>query len=252
MHKYFAKTLFIGKKAEYLPECQSTNAELRTRLSIQKLPEGYLLHTDYQHNGRGQRGSGWESEAGANLLFSLLLKPSKLLPSEAYWLNIVAALGIAEALESHLHEAPYIKWPNDIYIHDSKISGILIETSIDQGKLAHVVVGIGLNVNQTSFFEENATSMALHMGTLQDRQALLEDIALCIERWYLKLLSGEKEQIRQAYYDRMYWRGERHTFEISEGLVHGEIIGIDQYGNLVISHGTGLSTYDIKAIRFVN
>ncbi|RED99522.1 biotin--[acetyl-CoA-carboxylase] ligase [Marinoscillum furvescens] len=252
MHKYFAKTLFLAKKIEFLPECQSTNDELMRRARQGTVSEGFLLWADHQTGGKGQRGNTWVSPKGQNLLFSLLLKPRKLLPKEAYLINVLAGLAVHEALEKFLDlKNVSLKWPNDIYLGGKKAGGILLEAGVTNSTIDKLVIGIGLNVNQTDFELDTATSLKGVMGYDVNREELLEQIICALERYYLLLNAGSKDTILRKYHDVMMWRGEVHWFRSGDEDFAGEIIGIDQQGRLVVKTNEQTRRFEVKEISFV-
>ncbi|MCF0173541.1 MAG: biotin--[acetyl-CoA-carboxylase] ligase, partial [Bacteroidales bacterium] len=122
-----------------------------------------------QTAGKGQRGNRWESAPGENLTFSTMLKPRGFAAERAWLISQSVSLGICDFLHIKGLEAK-IKWPNDIYVEDRKICGILIENSISGTLLSSSIVGIGLNVNQLSFSEDipNPISMAMVTGQRYD------------------------------------------------------------------------------------
>lgn len=252
MHKYFAKTLFLAKKIEFLPECQSTNEELMRRARQGTAPEGYLLWTDHQTGGKGQRGNRWESPAGKNLLFSILLKPKKLHPQESYLVNLIAGLAVLEAVADTLGDKEVkLKWPNDIYVAGKKLGGILLEAGVTHAVIDKLVVGIGLNVNQEEFSLPTATSLRQQKGGEIPREILLEQIMCAFERYYLHLKAGNKDKILREYHDAMMWRGELHWFRAGDEDFAGEIIGIDQQGRLVVKTNEHTRRFDVKEISFM-
>lgn len=252
MHKYFAKPLFLAKKVEFLSECQSTNEEMMSRAKKGLLQEGHVIYTDFQKKGKGQRGNAWISAPGENLLFSVFLQPDFLIPPQAYFLNIVSGLAVAEAVSGLVSGLVEIKWPNDVYAEGKKISGILVEAIIDQNTVEGAVVGIGVNVNQSHFAMPQVTSVRMERGQSQDRESLLEEILVSLENYLLQLKSGDQSGIMAAYYKVMRWRGEVHEFKDSDGLFQGEIIGIDDSGRLLLNVGGALRRYDVKEIAFMH
>ncbi len=116
-------------------------------------PEGCVWIAEYQTNGRGQRGNVWESSAGKNLTFSLLLKPVFLNPTQQFTISEVISVGICKYLINKGLN-PKIKWPNDIYWKDKKISGTLIECDLKGKSISRCVIGTGLNVNQDLFLSD--------------------------------------------------------------------------------------------------
>jgi BirA family biotin operon repressor/biotin-[acetyl-CoA-carboxylase] ligase len=130
----------IGEPRLHEPECESTQQLLLDRAD--ELPEGAVATTDHQTGGRGRLGRAWEDEAGMSVLCSVLLRPSPdRSPPE---LSLVAAAATAEAIELETELSAQIKWPNDVMLNRRKVAGILAEMRGDA-----VVVGIGINVNQT-------------------------------------------------------------------------------------------------------
>ncbi|WP_421875684.1 biotin--[acetyl-CoA-carboxylase] ligase [Marinoscillum sp.] len=252
MHKYFAKPLFLGKKIEFLPECHSTNEELLTRVRNGDDQEGFILYTDHQTKGKGQRGNVWLSESGQNLLFSVLLRPKKLQVKQSHFLNLIAGLAVCHVLEQHFDLHAELKWPNDVYVNDLKIAGILVETILEGSSVDDAIIGIGLNVNQSHFALPTATSIKQLVGKPTDREELLETIISTLEAQYLFLKSEAFDKILSAYYGRMRWRGEIHQFRDSEGVFDGEIIGIDDTGRLLVKTSHALKRFDVKQIEFLH
>ncbi len=161
-------------KRLHYDSCTSTNDML-------KKEHGDLLAAvaEEQTAGRGQRGNSWYSEAGRNLLFSVLAEPQGVLASEAFILSQAMALAIARTLEKHLpQKGVRIKWPNDIYVAGRKVCGILIENDLQGKCLVRSIIGCGINVNQTRFpdgLAVPATSLALETGREEDREQVLDE-----------------------------------------------------------------------------
>lgn len=252
MHKYFAKSLFLGKKVDFLPECHSTNDELNQRVKNNEIPEGYLILTDHQVKGRGQRGNAWLSDPGKNLLFSFFIKPKFLLARQAYLLNIISGLAVIKILRPLIdHKTLSLKWPNDAFVDDRKIAGILVETSVETSGISSAVIGIGLNVNQDFFHLNSATSVKMETNQTIDREMLLEEFLVAFESYYLKLKAGHQDQILETYYSLMRWRGEVHRFRSRDLDFDGEIIGINEVGRLVIKTHHRIESFDVKEVEFL-
>jgi len=152
--------LFIGKVYIKLNEVNSTNEYAKVLLSKNKPSEGTVIFAHYQTNGKGQFGKTWKSEKGKNLTFSIILYPNFLEAKRAYSLNQAVSLGLKDCIESQKIPVS-IKWPNDIYYHDKKLGGLLIENGLVGENINYSIIGIGLNVNQTTFSQEipNPTSL---------------------------------------------------------------------------------------------
>jgi len=254
VHKIFAKSLFLGKKVIFLPQCHSTNDQLAEMARIEKLPEGTVLYTDHQENGKGMRGNKWDAEKGKNVLLSLLISPKGLLIRDQFYLNLIISLAVSDTLKEVLvNSAVFIKWPNDIYVEKKKISGILIENSLKGNAIDSSIIGIGINLNQKKYDLPNATSLALELGDDTEREYFIERLLISIEKWYLKLNNGDKISILNAYYESLMWKDELHEFQTEGNLFKGIIIGIDESGRLVIESENGKTyTFNVKEVSFIS
>ena len=154
-----------------LVETDSTNNYLREQSAKARLPEGSLVIADFQTAGKGQVGNSWESEAGKNLMFSILLYPDFLPANRQFLISQIASLSVKETLEKYT-DSVTVKWPNDIYWKDRKICGMLIENDLSGQYLYCSVVGIGLNINQEIFRSDapNPVSLTQITGKTYDRE----------------------------------------------------------------------------------
>lgn len=152
----------IDVRVNWLKEIDSTNSEAHRYRH--EASDFTVWAAEFQTAGRGQRGNSWESAVGENLTFSILLKPHKFLSTRQFELSEVVALGVVNYLASKGIDAK-IKWPNDIYVGDKKICGILIENVLSGDTLSVCIAGIGLNLNQRVFRSDapNPTSVALEL-----------------------------------------------------------------------------------------
>ena len=121
-------------------------------MSDTKLPEGTLILTEDQTRGRGQMGNKWLTEKGKNLTFSIVLYPSFLRPNQHFYLTQFVSIAIQEVIQELLPDKGIkIKWPNDLYVENRKLAGILIENILSGHRIQSSILGIGLNVNQVQF-----------------------------------------------------------------------------------------------------
>ncbi|MEM6736036.1 MAG: biotin--[acetyl-CoA-carboxylase] ligase [Bacteroidota bacterium] len=234
-----------------MTQCHSTNDELSSMVKNESVPEGTVIYTDHQFKGRGQRGDKWEDEPGKSVLFSILLKPSALSLSSQYLLNLVTGLAVLDTLKEKTRASLKLKWPNDIYLNNKKIAGVLIENNIKGRNIEFSVVGIGLNLNQKSVKIHQATSLLFETGVLYDRDDFLEDLLIYMEYWYLKLTHGKYHEIREAYHYSLLWKDEIRTFRDTHSVFKGIIKGINEYGKLIIEKKNEEFTYNVKEIQFV-
>jgi BirA family biotin operon repressor/biotin-[acetyl-CoA-carboxylase] ligase len=248
--------LFVGQNLIILKEVDSTNNFLKNTLSNSKpLPEGTVIMAESQFAGRGQQQNRWHSDAGKNLTFSILLKPSFLAISDQFDLTRAISLGVFDALYPLLGKGLKIKWPNDIYYNDMKLGGMLIENTIQGSLIKYSIIGIGLNVNQDNFPESvpNAASIKQILQRDYDLRHILSDICSHIEAWYLKLKAGQVDVVRKEYLSRLYWLGENKRFRTEAGDFDGSVKNVLNNGVLVVKNSfeTDLM-FNFKEIEFLN
>ena len=248
--------LFVGQNLIILKEVDSTNTFLKNTLSNSKpLPEGTVIMAESQYAGRGQQQNRWHSDAGKNLTFSILLKPSFLAISDQFDLTRAISLGVYDALYPLLGEGLKIKWPNDIYYNDMKLGGMLIENAIQGSQIKHSIIGIGLNINQDNFPENvpNAASIKQILQRDYDLRQILSDICSHIEAWYLKLKAGQVDVVRKEYLSRLYWLGQNKRFRCATGDFEGIVKDVLNNGLLVVKNSFETElTFNFKEIEFLN
>lgn len=233
-----------------IEETTSTNDDARRP----EYRHGDVIWAERQTAGRGQRGHAWTSPEGENLTFTLVLEPTFLPVGEQFLLCEVVALALTDTFAAYGIDTQ-IKWTNDIYIGDRKLVGILIEHNYAGSKLARTIVGIGINVNQTTFdpLLPNPVSMAAATGRTFLREEVLDRFLDCIEARYAQLERGEKELLQNNYRERMYALGEMRAFRLPGGtLVQGAIEGVRPSGSLIVRHADGaVCEYLFREIEFV-
>ena len=246
-------TLFIGKNFIFLDKCASTNVYALDVLSSVNIAEGAIFCTNNQFDGKGQQGNTWESEPNKNLTFSLVLMPKCLKPVEQFYLNKFISVSIVSLLNKKFRVGFEIKWPNDVYFKDKKIGGILIENSITKDAIQHAIVGVGLNVNQRDFPVElpNPTSLMNYIKSELNLREILNDLLSFVNRRYEQLMLSP-EALKEEYLQNLYRFNNMSEFKGTNGRFHGEIIGIGEFGELLITDDAGhLRKYNFKEIEFV-
>jgi BirA family biotin operon repressor/biotin-[acetyl-CoA-carboxylase] ligase len=165
---------------------------------------------------------------------------------------MVISLGVHDYLKEYLDDVLVI-WPNDIYVGDKKIAGILIEHSIMGSVLSTSVCGIGLNINQTKFVSDAPNPISLSNCTNQeyDLETELSNLLGKIENRYFQLEDGDKKQLEKDYLDTLYWMNETHTYEDKNGVFKGKIVGITEWGQLRIVAEGKERIYNFKEVSFV-
>ncbi len=251
MYKIFANTLFIGQRLVSVPECHSTNS-LASELASQSIPlEGTVVITSNQTAGRGQRGNTWETEAGMNLTFSILLKPSFLPVKNQFYLTIITSLAIADFLITKSIGEIKIKWPNDVLVRQNKICGILIENSIQGGSIQQSIIGIGLNINQKKFITPSATSVAALTNQNFNLNDALNSLLEKFEQRYLQLRGGKHGRLKKEYLENLFGLGERRLFTSGDRKFDGVIEGLSENGELIVRHDNRSELFSLKEISFV-
>ena len=243
-------TLFVGQNHVYLPSCASTNAAAHQLLLKNNAIEGTVVFTDNQTAGRGQRGNLWEAAPKQNLTFSVILQPVFLPLSQQFYLTICAALAVATVAQAYTTLPIRVKWPNDVYAADRKLAGILIENSASGQRLQHSIVGIGLNVNQTSFSYPRATSLKQLTNRAHLLPDLLAEVCTELERYYLQLRAGQLSQLRAQYLAVLYRYQEPHRYIFEGREQTGTIIGIDDAGRLALQIGQKVVYPDLKEVTY--
>ncbi|MBK7406756.1 MAG: biotin--[acetyl-CoA-carboxylase] ligase [Saprospirales bacterium] len=247
-------TRFIGKVLLAFPELESTQAYAQELLSNSRPEEGTVIRTSYQTKGKGLLRNTWESEAGKNLLFTVLFYPTFLPLNRAFLLSQAMALGVRDWVSRHVAEHVQVKWPNDIYIGEKKVAGILIQNGLSGTRLVYTMVGIGININQTEFPAElpNPGSLTLATGKTFDLDLCLSELCWHLGYWYLQLQAGDWSAVHTDYLRQLYGYGELRTFGRPDGSqFQGRITGIAENGHLVIESGGKVFNFEMKEVRFI-
>jgi BirA family transcriptional regulator, biotin operon repressor / biotin---[acetyl-CoA-carboxylase] ligase len=214
----------LGRPRLDVESCESTQLLVDT-----SLPEGALVVADHQTAGRGRLGRSWDAPAGTALLFSLLLKPppERIVPQ----LSLVAGIATADTLERTLGLSVQIKWPNDVMLRRRKVAGCLAEARDEA-----VVLGIGVNVNQTSDqLPPNAGSLRSLTGREWDREEILSRLLEDLGRRYSEWLAGGLDAVYEGLGPRDFLRGRR----VSVNGASGVAAKINRDGSLEIDVGHG-------------
>jgi len=245
-------TQFVGQHIIYEATCASTNSWAAYCLEQKDVPDGTVVITSHQYQGRGQRSRTWHSEPNQNLTFSVILYPVLLSPQQSFQLNIIITLAIQQVLSSYIPHGLRIKWPNDIYYQDKKMGGILIENTLARDRFKISIIGIGLNVNQLSFNLPIATSLSLVCQRTFHLPQLLEQLLVGLERNYLQLQRQGIAPLKAAYLQNMYWIHEAHTFQDAHHIFKGTIKGINAKGQLVVEQiDNTLKCYNVQELTFI-
>ncbi|HTY08090.1 MAG TPA: biotin--[acetyl-CoA-carboxylase] ligase [Candidatus Edwardsbacteria bacterium] len=229
-------TTSVGRKLTYFERLPSTSEQLKA-LARDRAADGAVIIAEQQTAGHGRQGHLWYSPPGTGLYFSVLLRPDLPLLKLS---GLTLALGhaAATAIEQATGLAVQIKWPNDLYCNVRKCGGILAEVQGQDGGPAHVVVGIGINVNNDFLpleLCESATSLRLESGRPVFREGLLVALLTAVERDYAAFLAGGLDGFATALQQRSYLAGRWVRVQPEDGsAAAGVVTGIDNNGALLL------------------
>ena len=216
---------------------------------------GFVVVTaEHQTAGRGQRGNTWNSNAGENLLFSILVRPGQTLEvKKQFQLSQTIALALHDAMKCYRIDTQ-LKWPNDIYVGKRKLAGILLELDYAGAFVEQAVIGIGLNVNQKNFPPMDRVPVSMKM--LQERDFILNDVLATIldffEHYYAELRFGNREAIATEYKKLLLGVNEQHTFIDKDGHFEAVIQDIESDGHLLLKRENGnISRYAFKEVEMI-
>ena len=240
----------ILKKSIFIDETISTNLLLEDMCRETVLPEGFVVCADFQTVGKGQQGNSWEAEKGKNLLFSLLLYPKHICIEKQFFISRIVCLGLKNTLSNYVDHIT-IKWPNDIYWKDKKLSGILIQNTLQDASIKNSIIGIGLNVNQTAFTSDapNPVSLRQITGKEYDKLSLLAEIHANIMNLYEK---SSVVDIKNEYDKALYRCSGFHTFRANNEVFQAKIHSVHSDGLLELETKTGIKQcFYFKEVEFV-
>lgn len=236
-------------KRIHLQVVDSTNSYMRHEV----IETNVCVVADYQSAGRGQGSNRWESAPSANLLFSVKVSPENIAANRQFVLSMAGALALKDALDPFASGFS-LKWPNDIYWCDRKISGTLIETTIQCGLIQDCIFGVGLNVNQREFrgYAVNPVSLWQIIHRETDREQLLSTILDCFGSYLHLAQTGGAEHIWRLYNEHLYRRRGFYPYEDSGGRFDAEIQEVAPSGHLILRDRSGRSRqYELKEIKYI-
>jgi len=244
---------YIGNTIISISDIKSTNLYAISQIPDKELKPGTVFLTYNQTEGRGQLNNQWESESGKNLTFSVFLRPSVVNIQKQYMLSKMVSLGIVSFLNDYITDVK-IKWPNDIYVGDRKICGILIENAVMRKNIFWSVIGIGLNINQTVFLSDapNPVSVKNITGRDYDLPKMLDGLLKKIDFYYSELFEGNYQDMDAEFLKYLYRLNKWSDFVDKNHKYKGKIVGVNEIGQLQIEEETGnVNIYNFKEVRFL-
>lgn len=207
----------------------------------------------HQTAGRGQGGNQWEDAEGQNLLFSIQIRPVEVAIDHQFVLAMAEALALKRALDAYA-DSMELKWPNDIYHRDRKLSGTLIETAVSGGRLKRMILGTGINVNQRRFTSDapNPVSLSQITGSDESIDHLLERILQAFDDYYRRVLEGDYSGISREYHEALYRRKGFYRYRDADGEFDAELVGVAYDGRLSLRDSEGRQrSYAFKEVEFI-
>ena len=244
-------TKFVGRNFIYVDTITSTNSFLLN--SEKKYQNGTTLLAEFQEKGRGRIKRPWLSNKGQNLTFSILLN-KKLDKYILNHINLATSLAVSQSIE-HLYQLKTdLKWPNDVLVNKKKISGILLESKSTGSALNKIVVGIGINVNQTKFegkFKIQPTSIKYEKRQIINREILLSEVLNNFEE-LLELSKQNSKKLLDTWRDNCRMLGENVKIDFNGTTKYGIFYDIDKNGFMILQIGNKkekISAGDISVIK---
>ena len=230
-------------------EVASTNS-LAEKLPLSELKDKQVILTWRQTQGRGQATNRWESAPGKNISMTVIFRPERLEAGKQFAVSMVIALGACDFISRYVSGCS-VKWPNDIYVGDRKISGILIEHSIMGRYVGGSLCGIGVNINQERFLSDapNPVSLFQLIGEEIPVKRALEELLDCIGKRYETI--RDYEGLERDFLKVLYRREGVYDWEDERGMFRASIRGVNEFGQLVLEDVEGNErVYGFKEISY--
>jgi BirA family biotin operon repressor/biotin-[acetyl-CoA-carboxylase] ligase len=234
-------TKFIGQKLYFYDEVDSTQFVAHQKIS-EGAKSGTVIVSELQTGGKGRLARVWDSQSGKGIWMSLILKP-QIEIAKVPQFTFIASLAVVSAIEEVTHLEPQIKWPNDIYIGKQKVCGVLTEMRSEAGLVEAIIIGIGINVNQTEFPEEikeKATSLAILAGHSFPRAKLLQEILRQLEKYYQVFMDDGFGPIKLLWEAKAIPFREKIIVSTMQGSIEGAAEGISDEGVLLVRDDSGV------------
>jgi len=236
------KTKAIGRDIRVFEQTTSTN-DVIEKLARDGVKEGVVVFAESQTRGRGRLGRKWVSPARKGLWFSMLLRPD-LRPQETTQLTVASATALRRAIVSETRLEPEIKWPNDILIDGKKVAGILTELSAELDRVKHVIMGMGIDVNQDADefpaeLRKTATSLKIESGQTVPRAGLATAILRELDKDYARICAGEFAEVADEWETHCTTIGKNVIVQIGDRKIRGRAESLDADGSLLLrtEHG---------------
>ncbi len=239
---------------KHLEETTSTNTFLQQWIMQENVPEGSVVTAKLQTQGRGQAGNKWNAEQGKNLMFSIVLYPEFIPINEQFIISQITALAVKETLSLYVSDVT-IKWPNDIYYINKKITGILIENNLIEKKFSSSIIGIGININQTEFPSDlpNPISLIQIIGKEISIDEVLQQILSRVYSYYSQIRE-DKESVRTHYFNSLYRHEGLFAFydHLRNEEIKASILSVEKNGMINLKRDNGeIRSFWFKEVQYL-
>nr|WP_302328497.1 biotin--[acetyl-CoA-carboxylase] ligase [Salirhabdus salicampi] len=229
------ETNWLGQSLTFEEQTESTQT-IAHQLAQQGAIHGSVVVADEQLEGRGRLNRPWHSEKGSGIWMSMILRP-EIQPHKAPQLTLLTAVAIVETLKKVCKIEPKIKWPNDIFIHDRKLAGILTEMQAETDQIQYVIIGLGLNVNHRSddlpeALQNIASSIHIETGKQWPRAHIIQRFLVELEGLYEHFIQHGFAKIKEMWLANAYKIGEQITVHTRNKAWEGILLGIQDDGAL--------------------
>lgn len=230
----------------------STNSYALEQISNNNIKSPSIIYAQNQTQGRGQATNSWYSEREKSLTLSVILFPQNIPAERQFILSQIICLALYQTLTKYTDETQ-IKWPNDIYIGEKKICGILIENALMGNRFAYSICGIGLNINNIIFPKTfSATSLKLATKKMYKLNEIFDELQLHISHYYSLAEQQQWDTINDLYHQYLYKKDKWCNFKEKNTIYKGMIVGVNNYGQLKVRQESGeLKTYGFKEVAIL-
>lgn len=240
--KWGLRTTWLGKNMVHKEQTPSTQT-IAHQLAHEEAEHGTIIIADEQTSGKGRMGRQWHSSKHKGIWMSMILRPT-ILPYLAPQLTLLTATVLADAIYSHTNIKPQIKWPNDILINGKKVAGILTEMQAEQDQIKYVVIGIGLNINQTLHdlsdeIKSSATSLQIETNKQWNMIEIVQEVLTTFEKTYMTYIDNGFPNVKNKWESYGYKIGESIWIKTAKDRWEALFLGIAEDGALLTKNNDG-------------
>jgi len=247
--------MMIQPNFQFYDVVDSTNDTAKELIRCNPNINGTVIQANHQLKGRGRQNHIWESNPRENLLFSIIITPTAIHPSRQFVINELVSVTLRDFLQTHIPNATVkIKWPNDIYVANKKIAGILIEHSITRSSISYSIIGIGVNINQIDFHPSlpSPTSLKNETGQHHDIKKLCTDYSRNFLTAFKSFTPEQEPSLTKTYTQHLFRLHEKHLYLIDSQQTKATITGIDACGCLLMEMENGTTrAFELNEVGYV-